>query len=85
MGWQFPKLLYTYMCIFLLTQIVWWLLKVLFCLNGFRTVWIRVSNSMVMNVSKIGFKDVDKKQMKINKIYFVSTGAKLLDVYRIIK
>ena len=44
-----------------------------------------VSNSMVMNVSKIGFKDVEKRQMKINKIYFVSTGAKLLDVYRIIK
>jgi hypothetical protein len=38
-----------------------------------------------MNVSKIGFKDVDKNQMKLNNIYFVSTGAKLLDVYRIIK
>ena len=38
-----------------------------------------VSNSTVMNVvSKIGFKDVEKRQMKINKIYFVSTGAKLL-------
>lgn len=45
-------------------------------------IW--VSNSTI-NVSKIGFKDVGKKQMKINKIYFVSTGAKLLDVYRIIK
>ena len=44
-----------------------------------------VSISMVMNVSKIGFKDLEKRQMKINKIYFVSTGAKLLDVYRIIK
>ena len=39
-------------------------------------IW--VSNSMVMNVSKIGFKYVKKRQMKINKIYFVSTGAKLL-------
>ena len=60
-------------------EIIWPLIKVLFCLP----IW--VSNSMVMNVSKIGFKDVEKRQMKINKIYFISTGAKLLDVYRIIK
>ena len=47
-------------------------------------IW--VSNIMVMNVSKIGFfKNVERRQMKINKIYFTSTGAKLLDVYRIIK
>ena len=60
-------------------EIIWPLIKVLFCLP----IW--VSNSMVMNVSKIGFKDVEKRQMKINKIHFISTGAKLLDVYRIIK
>ena len=47
-------------------------------------IW--VSNIMVMNVSKIGlFKNVERRQMKINKIYFTSNGAKLLDVYRIIK
>ena len=79
MGWQFPKLLYTYILMHLFINSN--------CLMIIKSIVLLrwVSNSMVMNVSKIGFKDVEKRQMKINKIYFVSTGAKLLDVYRIIK
>ena len=36
--------------IFLLTQIVWWLLKVLFCWYGFRTVWLWMLVKLVLSM-----------------------------------